>query len=226
MNMDGNSSIVHERLYDDERQSGRRKVSSYTPRTEWIPFGLLALLFVLILTLFIIVFHKANENKKQLITLKEMDDFRGKVHKLYMDMDQLHTSLKKKTCEVGWKQFEESCYFLTVTRTSWSKTRSLCLKKEADLASVTSEREQIFLKTYSDASSSKRFWIGLHDMDEEGSWIWVDGTDYETSYKSWKKGEPNDMLGDEDCAHLWSFGEWNDVPCTYEDAYGICEKKL
>ncbi|XP_069802337.1 hepatic lectin-like isoform X2 [Dendropsophus ebraccatus] len=204
------SSINHQRFYDGERQTGSRGFYPYTQRTEWIPFGLLALLFVLILALFITVFSGASERNKQLVTLKEMNDFRA----------------KEKTCEAGWKQFDDSCYSLTVFKASWMKTRSSCLKKGADLAVITSEREQIFLRTFSDASTSKRYWIGLHDMDEEGSWTWVDGTDYETSYKKWKKGEPNDHDEGEDCVHLWSFGEWNDVHCPYDNAYGICEKNL
>ncbi|XP_056425114.1 hepatic lectin-like isoform X2 [Hyla sarda] len=204
--MDRQSSIDHERLYEEESQSGRRKAYFYTPRTEWIPFGLLALLFVLLLVLFIIVFSG--------------------VHNLSSDMDKLHTSIKKKTCEVGWKQFDESCYFLTKVETSWAKIRNTCLNKGADLAVITSDREQIFLTTFSDAAYNKWYWIGLHDMDEEGSWIWVDGTDYETSYKYWKEGEPNDYKENEDCVHLLSFGHWNDASCDSEIAYGICEKKL
>ncbi|XP_075711553.1 hepatic lectin-like [Rhinoderma darwinii] len=226
--MDSGSSIEHERIDedDDETHSGKRWFYSYTQKTEWISYGLLVLLYVLILALFIITFSAANVPSNQLVTLKEMNDFREKVNNLSSSMDQLHTSVKKKTCEAGWKQFDDSCYSLTVFKAEWSKIRNSCLKKGADLAVITSNREQVFLTSYSDASSAKRYWIGLHDMDDEGTWIWVDGTDYQTSYQHWKKGEPNNYEENEDCAHLWSFGEWNDVPCNYENAYGICEKKL
>ncbi|KAM3926804.1 hepatic lectin-like [Leptodactylus fuscus] len=153
--------------------------------------------------------HPANVSSKQFLSLKEMNDFRG----------------KEKTCEAGWKKFDTSCYYLTIVKDEWSKTRSTCLAKEADLAVVTSDREQIFLSSYSGASSSKWYWIGLHDMEDEGTWIWVDGTNFETSYKHWKKGEPNNYQDNEHCGHFWSSGEWNDAPCDSE-AYGICEKKL
>ncbi|XP_069802315.1 hepatic lectin-like isoform X2 [Dendropsophus ebraccatus] len=224
--MDSESGIEHERLDDyDERQAGKKTMYSYTHRTEWIPFGLLALLFILILTLFIIVFSEGSASSKQLLTLREMTDFRVKVHNMSTAMEQLHVSLKKKTCEVGWKQFDDSCYSLTSAKTSWPKARSSCLSKGADLAVITSEREQIFLVSFSAASTHKWCWIGLHDMDEEGSFVWVDGTDFETSYKHWKKGEP-DNYKNEDCGHLWTFGEWNDAPCKQENGYGLCEKKL
>ncbi|KAM3925298.1 hepatic lectin-like [Leptodactylus fuscus] len=224
--MDAESDIPHEKLFENDpgRYSGR--FYSFTPKSVWIPYGLLALLYVLILALFITVFSGADVPNKQFISLKEMNNFREKVKNLSSNMDDLHISVKKKTCEAGWKQFDDSCYYLTIVKADWPKTRNICLKKEADLAVVTSDREQIFLTSYSGVSSSKRFWIGLHDMDEEGTWIWVDGTNFKDSYKSWKKGEPNDNDGNEDCVHMWSFGEWNDVHCDYDNAYGICEKKL
>ncbi|KAG9469826.1 hypothetical protein GDO78_019567 [Eleutherodactylus coqui] len=132
----------------------------------------------------------------------------------------------EKTCEKGWKQADGSCYYITGVKATWAKTRDSCLKKGADLAVITSKREQIFLVSISDVSYDKHYWIGLHDMDEEGTWTWVDGTNYETSYKSWGIGEPDDWEDAEDCVYLWAFGVWNDVSCDYEDHYGICEKKL
>ncbi|KAG9469825.1 hypothetical protein GDO78_019566 [Eleutherodactylus coqui] len=143
-----------------------------------------------------------------------------------MTRSQYQSRIAEKTCEKGWKQLDDSCYFLTVVKTTWAKTRDSCLKKGADLAVITSERKQIFLTAISGASTYRRYWIGLHDMHEEGTWTWIDGTHYETSYKRWIKGEPNDWEQGEDCALLQAFGEWNDISCDYEDAYGICEKRL
>ncbi|XP_050186562.1 hepatic lectin-like [Myiozetetes cayanensis] len=72
---------------------------------------------------------------------------------------------------------------------------------------------------------NERFWIGLSDRNSEGIWEWIDGTDYGSSFTFWKEGEPNDSGGNEDCAHLWLGGRWNDVHCNYE-CFFICEKKL
>lgn len=41
----------------------------------------------------------------------------------------------------------------------------------------------------------------------------------------WKEGEPNNSGNNEDCAHVWVSGKWNDVYCTYE-CYYVCEKPL
>ncbi|XP_040469407.1 hepatic lectin-like isoform X2 [Falco naumanni] len=72
---------------------------------------------------------------------------------------------------------------------------------------------------------NERFWIGLTDENSEGEWEWIDGTDYKTTFTFWKEGEPNNSGNNEDCAHLWVSGKWNDVYCTYE-CYYVCEKPL
>uniref|UniRef100_F7CSY8 C-type lectin domain family 4 member E n=1 Tax=Xenopus tropicalis TaxID=8364 RepID=F7CSY8_XENTR len=134
---------------------------------------------------------------------------------------------KKEACDSAWIQFEDSCYYITTKKTNWQKARSFCVQEGGDLVVVNSEKEQKFLKEKSGVSNLKRFWIGLSDIEEEGTWTWVDGTDYSTSYQFWKKGEPNDHLTNEDCAHLWNpTGEWNDVHCTFQEPYAICEKKV
>nr|XP_014130065.1 hepatic lectin-like [Zonotrichia albicollis] len=72
---------------------------------------------------------------------------------------------------------------------------------------------------------NERFWIGLTDRNSEGNWEWVDGTDYKSSFTFWREGEPNDSGNNEDCAHLWISGKWNDVHCTFE-CFFVCERPL
>uniref|UniRef100_A0A8C5WRV9 C-type lectin domain-containing protein n=1 Tax=Laticauda laticaudata TaxID=8630 RepID=A0A8C5WRV9_LATLA len=81
---------------------------------------------------------------------------------------------------------------------------------------------QNFLQT---RARNARHWLGLTDIDIEGEWKWVDGSSYRNGFRYWKRGEPNNDLSNEDCAHLWGNGEWNDVFCTYS-CYYICEKPL
>lgn len=59
-------------------------------------------------------------------------------------------------------------------------------------------------------------WIGLTDSD--GSWKWVDGTDYRSSYKNWAPTQPDNWQGHElgvgeDCAEIRWDGQWNDDFC-------------
>lgn len=54
-------------------------------------------------------------------------------------------------------------------------------------------------------------WIGLNDVDREGSFAWVDGLERE--FANWAGGEPNDWGGAEDCAHFYGDSSWNDIGC-------------
>ncbi|XP_005916858.1 C-type lectin domain family 4 member M [Haplochromis burtoni] len=76
----------------------------------------------------------------------------------------------------------------------------------------------------SNPKSPKAFWIGLSDVQEDGTWKWWDGTVLTEGY--WNDGEPNDV-SNEDCAALYPkanfFKSWNDVRCDTQMKW-ICEK--
>jgi len=105
--------------------------------------------------------------------------------------------------------------------------------------------------TWIGASDNSTFTSNSHSTSE-GTWEWVSGPDNGKtffcqvavgssanaadnacavangySYNNWKANEPNDhsssTVGEEDCAHLRSDGEWNDFPCasTSVDYYVI-----
>ncbi|XP_025219289.1 asialoglycoprotein receptor 2-like [Theropithecus gelada] len=70
-------------------------------------------------------------------------------------------------------------------------------------------------------------WIGLTDSD--GSWKWVDGTDYRHNYKNWAVTQPDDwhgheLGGSEDCVEVWPDGHWNDDFCLQVHRW-VCEKR-
>jgi len=85
-------------------------------------------------------------------------------------------------------------------------------------------------------SSVSAVWVGYTDVQQEGTWVTLDGTPM--SYLNWASNEPNnngqgdaccgipDWLGGcqtdeawrcqygEDCAQIYSSGTWNDLPCN------------
>ncbi|XP_064258078.1 hepatic lectin-like [Passer domesticus] len=121
-----------------------------------------------------------------------------------------------------WEYFSGNCYYFSLARLSWERAREQCRERRARLAVVGSFAEQQFLMS---RTRNERFWIGLTDRNSEGNWEWVDGTDYKSSFTFWREGEPNDSGSNEDCAHLWISGKWNDVHCTFE-CFFVCERPL
>ncbi|KAM4677947.1 CD209 antigen-like protein C isoform 2-T2 [Discoglossus pictus] len=155
--------------------------------------------------------------------ISEINDLRNNVSELASKVNQLEKHSNMPLCDHDWVSFGGSCYYFSYTKANWNTSRYFCLEKKSDLAVINSEEEQSFLqakKIYQD------YWIGLSDTKSEGVWKWVDGTDYETSYKYWNFGEPNDHANNEDCAHVERSGKWNDRICTHNEIVGVCEKKI
>ncbi|XP_071583129.1 hepatic lectin-like isoform X2 [Heliangelus exortis] len=132
------------------------------------------------------------------------------------------TELFQQGFSLEWEYFAGKCYYFSLKRMSWHKAKAQCEEMHSHLAIIDSFAKQNFLMF---RTRNERFWIGLTDENSEGEWKWLDGTDPKNSFTFWKEGEPNNSGHNEDCAHLWGSGEWNDVYCTYE-CYYICEKPL
>ncbi|XP_051815205.1 CD209 antigen-like protein A isoform X5 [Acanthochromis polyacanthus] len=157
---------------------------------------------------------------------EERDQLNASLTEMTKERDRLQTlSKQKKTCPAGWKMFSCSCYLLSQESGSWNKGREDCRSKGADLVVINSAEEQTFLSTF----ANKPTWIGLNDIQTEGTWMWVDGTPLTLSY--WNTNQPdngggNDQWGEEDCAHIRMDDNtlWNDLSCT-SSLQWICEKQ-
>lgn len=61
-------------------------------------------------------------------------------------------------------------------------------------------------------------WLGGSDIEEEGSWKWIDGPEYgafmSAYFQNWNDNEPNDSGSNEDALQTLSglAGQWNDLP--------------
>ncbi|RVE75673.1 hypothetical protein OJAV_G00001130 [Oryzias javanicus] len=120
----------------------------------------------------------------------------------------------------NWIYFSGSFYYISVIEKSWQNSRIDCWGKGADLIIIDSKEENEFARKF-----KKRVWIGLSDRQNEGHWIWQDGSPLRKSF--WYPGEPNNDQNNEDCAEIITFNvenSWNDAPCANAH-FWICEKK-
>ena len=119
---------------------------------------------------------------------------------------------------VAWESVGGDQYDLCFQRTDWASARATCVERGGDLASVHSDEAQAALADATFSLWWTEWWIGLEDMDEEGVYVWSDGSP--ADYTAWANGEPNNS-GDEDCTHFssWAWGLWNDIPCDREQAF-------
>ncbi|KAI2663234.1 C-type lectin domain family 4 member M [Labeo rohita] len=80
-------------------------------------------------------------------------------------------------------------------------------EQQINITKLTEEKDQLdFVKKI---SSNAKVWMGLTDIDVEGTWKWVDGSTLTSRF--WDPREPNGQRK-ENCALTYSPG-WADYPC-------------
>ncbi|XP_015997566.2 asialoglycoprotein receptor 2 isoform X2 [Rousettus aegyptiacus] len=116
-------------------------------------------------------------------------------------------------CPINWVEHGSSCYWFSHSGLTWPEAEKYCQLENAHLVVINSREEQKFIVQH---MSPFHTWIGLTESD--GSWKWVDGTDYDSSYKNWAATQPDNWHGheeggSEDCAEIQMDGRWNDDLC-------------
>uniref|UniRef100_A0A669DUT7 C-type lectin domain-containing protein n=1 Tax=Oreochromis niloticus TaxID=8128 RepID=A0A669DUT7_ORENI len=170
---------------------------------------------------------------------KRSNDYKSHIDKITKEIETMRSYLPMlsdgcKHCPPGWILMNSVCYYFPLKSNemkTWKESRDFCQLQGGDLIIIDSRDEEVYY--YEDASgmmpqsnpkSPKAFWIGLSDVQEEGTWKWWDGTFLTEGY--WNDGEPNDV-SNEDCAALYPkanfFKSWNDVRCDTQMKW-ICEK--
>ncbi|XP_071354398.1 CD209 antigen-like protein E [Trachinotus anak] len=142
-------------------------------------------------------------------------------------------------CLSGWILFNSSCYFFSYTESStviknWPDSRADCISRGADLVVIDNPEEQTFVSDNIKILKGRRgnwesgFWIGLTDIETEGTWVWINNvTEVEQRY--WVDGEPNNHgQRGEDCGlavyratNPWK--TWFDGKCEDHRFHWICE---
>ncbi|MBD3312755.1 hypothetical protein GF352_04865 [archaeon] len=118
-------------------------------------------------------------------------------------------------CPSGWTCYESSCY-KDLGSKSWTDGKSACEELKSHLVTVNDAGENKWVDDFTRGD----VWIGYNDRGSEGDWEWL----YDSSgYKHWHNNEPNNA-GNEDCAHMWSDGTWNDAKCGKSKTV-VCEKE-
>ncbi|KAH1176206.1 hypothetical protein KIL84_020940 [Mauremys mutica] len=123
-------------------------------------------------------------------------------------------------CPAGWLLNSGNCYYFSTEHKYWSYAKQACKDQGATLIIIDNPQKQEFVTKN---ANGKQYWIGLHDVSNEGTFIWVD--DSSVSYSNWDRGEPNNFGSGEDCVMMLKDGKWNDAPCVMNEVGWICEKK-
>ncbi|XP_077865051.1 uncharacterized protein LOC144350857 [Saccoglossus kowalevskii] len=132
---------------------------------------------------------------------------------------------------------EQVCnlYVVHTNEVDWSTAKTNCETDGGRLATLNTEsiynavKKDIRVNGFDD-EVRKGFWIGLNDRDNEGDFVWLDGsTLVEGDFAKWANGQPNnnsklDNVNGQDCVQLWKKKkfQWDDEYCFRSKGY-VCE---
>ena len=132
--------------------------------------------------------------------------------------------IKKFTIE---KSFDHNGHRYEVysDRVDWQTAKSFCEEKGGNLLVIESSEENGVVFNQIQGLTNQYYWLGLTDVDIEGIWQWVTGTNFD--YKNWSENQPDNDLVIEDYAELIAnTGKWNDIKGfspNYRNVGFICE---
>eukprot|EP01062_Namystynia_karyoxenos_P068490 TRINITY_DN6311_c0_g1_i1.p1 TRINITY_DN6311_c0_g1~~TRINITY_DN6311_c0_g1_i1.p1 ORF type:complete len:1176 (+),score=56.06 TRINITY_DN6311_c0_g1_i1:97-3528(+) len=129
-----------------------------------------------------------------------------------------------QVCGCDWQlllsSVPQQCYVFVSSARSWNAALADCQARNASLATVGNA--QVDAEFFS-VAGGVRYWIGLNDPGNNGSFVWQETGSSDPPYRNWAGGEPNSR-GPEWCVHVSSStGRWNDKVCNVHYAY-VCTR--
>jgi len=140
------------------------------------------------------------------------------------------------SCEEDWEKNGDHCYLWSTDKKNWTEAEDFCRKEGGHLASVHSNDTFAFVLEGMNRTGLQMAWLGGNDIEEEGTWKWVDCSPWNVTFTSpfWANGEPNNAGGAEQCLHhvfnyppfrSSLYGKWNDEGCRREQGF-LCSKSI
>ncbi|XP_071810413.1 C-type lectin domain family 4 member M-like [Asterias amurensis] len=124
-------------------------------------------------------------------------------------------------CPPTWSQWQDKCYKMNDDFVTWEEGKQICFELGGVMVVPQSKEE---IQHLLNMCSWNSFWIGCNDIENEGTWVCLDGEGtVDVQDKRWDDDEPNSD-GDEGCA-AGSASGWFDFGC---DVYTklICQRHV
>ncbi|KAG9334812.1 hypothetical protein JZ751_006475 [Albula glossodonta] len=104
---------------------------------------------------------------------------------------------------------------------SWDEALSYCRQHDGDLASVSTEQLQHWVKRRAQSASTAHLWLGLRYSCVLHFWVWVSGE--ECQYQNWAPGNETGECGHRGAVESGAGKQWVSLPKT-EELNFICIK--
>ncbi|XP_038554000.1 ladderlectin-like [Micropterus salmoides] len=135
-----------------------------------------------------------------------------------------HLVKRSTACSGRWSEFSGRCFHYVPKPMTWAQAEKNCESMGGNLASVHNllEYHEIQRLIMSASYENKETWIGGSDAQEEGVWLWSDGTPF--NYRS--SGGFDNFQGKQHCLQI-NYGDdkrWDDTWCNVR-LPSVCAKK-
>nr|XP_047917806.1 macrophage mannose receptor 1-like isoform X1 [Anser cygnoides] len=124
-------------------------------------------------------------------------------------------------CKKGWRRYGTYCYFIGHAPATFSEANSTCEGEKGYLATVESRYEQAYLTSLVGPRPEKYFWLGLSDVEDQGTFKWTNGED--VSFAHWDAGMPGSKPGCVAMRTGTTAGLWDVLDCETKQKY-ICKQ--
>ncbi|XP_076856046.1 natural killer cells antigen CD94-like [Brachyhypopomus gauderio] len=140
------------------------------------------LLVVLLVTgvLFICINFSSGTFPKDERAEREIEQLQARIQWLMETLQNITKDTRCHLCPQTWHWFWGHCYFLSVgleEDLKWTQSAQYCRTHNASLGIIRNKSEMEFILGLMRTRSEKPFpWIGLSYSQNEGQWVWEDGT--------------------------------------------------
>ncbi|ELK13956.1 Collectin-11 [Pteropus alecto] len=112
----------------------------------------------------------------------------------------------------GVRETEHKLYLLVKEEKRYADAQLSCQRRGGTLSMPKDEAANGLMAAYIAQAGLARVFIGINDLEREGSFVYSDRSPMQTFHK-WRSGEPNNAYDEEDCVEMVASGGWNDVDC-------------
>ncbi|XP_049661958.1 C-type lectin domain family 3 member A [Accipiter gentilis] len=164
---------------------------------------------------------KARKHSKRRV--KEKDDLKTQIDKLWREVNALKEMQALQTVCLRGTKAHKKCYLVSEGTKHFHEANEDCIAKGGTLAIPRNNDETSTLRDYGKKSMPRvsEFWLGVNDMINEGKFVDVNGMALQ--YFNWDRAQPNGGKR-ENCVFFSqsSQGKWVDEVCRTAKRY-ICE---
>ncbi|XP_065497262.1 C-type lectin domain family 3 member A [Caloenas nicobarica] len=155
--------------------------------------------------------------------VKEKDDLKTQIDKLWREVNALKEMQALQTVCLRGTKAHKKCYLVSEGTKHFHEANEDCIAKGGTLAIPRNNDETNALRDYGKKSMPRvsEFWLGVNDLINEGKFVDVNGMALQ--YFNWDRAQPNGGKR-ENCVFFSqsSQGKWVDEVCRTAKRY-ICE---